>query len=76
MWALKRTGPQTTAFGRAKQIKGLTKMCLASAGGQSDTRRQAGVKITDVRLLRSGEKRQMEPHLHTRTHTFPTTFYR
>lgn len=33
----KRTRPQTTAFVCARQIKGFTKMCLASAAGQSDT---------------------------------------
>lgn len=68
---LKRTRPQMTACVRTRQIKGFTKDLLKCVWhlpvGNRIQARQAGVKITDVRLLQ-GDRSHTCRHTHTHTH--------
>lgn len=67
---LKRTRPQMTACVRTRQIKGFTKDLLKCVWhlpvGNRIQARQAGVKITDVRLLQ-GDRSHTCRHTHTHT---------
>lgn len=68
---LKRTRPQMTALVCARQIKGFTKMCLASAGGQSDTcapGRSQNNRCTPA--AQRGEKANGATPAHTHTHLY------
>lgn len=67
---LKRTRPQMTACVRARQLKGFTKDLLKCVWhlpvGNRIQAHQAGVKITDVRLLQ-GDRSHTCRHTHTHT---------